>query len=103
MEARTSSKNLSRRGFLKITGATGTLAVLGGGLLGGRGSHLLSTASAAAKSQEGEWHYTYCRMCMRGDCAAQYKIANGVVTEVKGNLASPTNKGPLAERRSALK
>jgi len=102
METRTSSIDLSRRGFLKLTGATGTLAVLGGGILGGRGSHLLSTALAATKPQEGEWHYTYCRMCMRGDCAAQYKIVNGVVTEVKGNPASPTNKGTLCPRGLTL-
>jgi len=106
MDASTKSVNVTRRNFLKTAGitagVTGALAVLGTGVLGSTSSPLVSKASAAAAPQDGQWHFSYCRMCMRGDCGVQYKVANGVVVEVKGNPDAPTNKGTLCPRGLSL-
>ena len=106
MDTTQKALNVTRRNFLKTAGATagvaGALAVLGTDLVNPGRSHLVPAAKAAAKPEGGEWHKTYCRMCMRGDCAAEYKITNGVVTEVKGNADSPTNKGALCPRGLSL-
>ena len=106
METSTKAGRVTRRDFLKsagiTAGVTGALVVLGTGVLGNSSSPLVSKATAAAKPQDGEWHYSFCRMCMRGDCGVKYKITNGVVTEVKGNPDAPTNKGALCPRGLSL-
>ena len=104
METSTSRFDVSKRRFLQSTGVTRALAVLGRGLIGANSLHALQAATPAtdaAKAEE-EWHYGYCRMCMRGDCAVQYKVANGVLMEVKGNEASPASKGALCPRGLSL-
>lgn len=87
----------SRRRFLQMACAAGTLP-LAGGLLGESGVLKALAAPSPSFSRDGEWHYSYCRMCMRGDCAVRYRVQDNVVMEVQGNPASPTNKGALCPR-----
>lgn len=47
---------------------------------------------------DGDWHFGYCRMCMRGDCALKYRLKDGRLVEVKGNPHSMTNRGALCPR-----
>lgn len=86
----------SRRTVLKAAGAAAVVAALGTGVK--------NTAFAAKKpvaDKEG-WHYSHCRMCMRGDCPNMYRVENGVVVELKGNPKAPNNKGTMCARGQSL-
>ena len=91
----------SRRRFLQMAGAAGALSFTGG-LFGESGVMQAAAAPADSFSRDGEWHYGYCRMCMRGDCALRYRVKDNIVMEVQGNPASPTNKGALCPRGQSI-
>ena len=97
-------QGVNRRDFLKISGIAGAFAILGNGLKNSAGSSVLAAINAANSSDQnnGEWHYSYCRMCMRGDCAIKYRLQDGVVMEVKGNTDSPVNQGAMCSRGLSL-
>jgi Anaerobic dehydrogenases, typically selenocysteine-containing len=101
MEKIEKPKGMTRRSFIQSAGVIGAGSILGAGLLDRyvvKSFAALTAADAAAQ----DWRFSYCRMCMRGDCAIRYRMENGVVMEVKGNELSPTNKGTMCPRGLSL-
>ncbi len=86
----------SRRTVLKAAGAATVAAALGIGR---------SSSAFAAKTPPTDkdgWHYSHCRMCMRGDCPNMYRVENGVVVELKGNPLAPNNKGNKTQLKTPI-
>jgi len=65
-----------------------------------------SAFDAVAKPLTGEekveWKASFCSGCHQPVCAMKVKVVDGVVMEVEGDPASPTNKGTLCPRGLAL-
>lgn len=88
-------KGISRRDFLKVTGAMAAVAVMG---QLPRSRWLDSTAGgrAAAEGEEKVFR-SVCRMC-HGTCGTLVHVRNGRVVKVEGNPEAPTNKGAMCVR-----
>jgi anaerobic selenocysteine-containing dehydrogenase len=99
----TSTDNsVSRRDFLKLSGATAALALLGG-QLGSLSQPAFKHDPARARAQAGAvWKAGYCPGCHQPTCAIKVKVVDGVAVEVMGDPASPTNAGRLCPRGLSL-
>lgn len=91
--------SLSRRGFLKGVGAAGAVATFGVAL------NVPVIKAFAEKSsdtpQKSETLFSYCRMCMKDDCATLVTVENGIVLDVSGNPDCESNQGTLCPRGKA--
>lgn len=96
-----SFSKVSRRTVLKAAGVLGTAAVIGTGYTGKSEAKGLAEVKTAPHGKDG-WHFSHCRMCMRGDCANMYRVENGVVVELKGNPKSENGKGTMCARGQSL-
>lgn len=94
---------ISRRGFLKIAGATGVAS--GTGLMG-----LPSPLKASKKSENssakfmtyerGEYTPSYCEMCF-WKCGVDAYTVNGKIKKLEGNKTNPNNYGRLCAKGNA--
>lgn len=86
---------ISRRGFLKLSAATGAMA------LGVSGSKMMLTAftekSKAHAASAGEWMPTTCQGCTTW-CAVQVKVVDGRAIKVRGNPNSMASRGNACPR-----
>ena len=88
--------NLSRRGFLKATAATGLLAA------GVKTANPVLTAFAdgstdKSSSAKGEWKASTCQGCTTW-CPVQVYVADGRAIKVQGNPYSKANHGKICPR-----
>ncbi len=93
-------KTLSRRDFLKLSGAgiAGLTALRGLG----NGFKAASTAAPAALQDNAKYVYTACVMCP-AECGIQVKVENGVASAIYGNVYGPMNtNGVCAKGASGL-
>lgn len=92
-------RKLSRRDFLKVTGASaGGFAALGAL---GSGFQLISAAEATRRLQaERRIVHSACVMCP-AECAVAVNVENGVATTVYGNPYAPLNAGVLCAKGAA--
>ncbi len=86
-----SNLTLSRRQFLKLSGATGAAAVLGGGLTA------FAPLPAYAAPQEDGLLYGTCGVCSMG-CAYVAHMSNGRIVRLSGNPTDQTAEGKLCVR-----
>jgi anaerobic selenocysteine-containing dehydrogenase len=96
--------NVSRRTVLKGAGIASVTAALGVSPILAKDAEAASPVGlpkGMKRAAEG-WHYSHCRMCMRGTCANMYRVKDGIVVEVKGNENSPANKGALCPRGNSI-
>ncbi len=91
---------MNRRDFLKLSGVTAAVGVLGDNLLGGKHSNPLKKAVGQLAKQDG-WYQGVCKMCMQGDCQQRVHVVNGVVTQVVGETRAVQNAGALCPRGNA--
>lgn len=86
---------LSRRGFLKLSAATGAMA------LGVSGSKMMLTAftenGKVNAESVGEWKPTTCQGCTTW-CAVQVKVVDGRAIKVRGNPNSKASRGNACPR-----
>ena len=82
------NRGLTRRQFLKLGGATGAVAVLGGGLT------VFDLAPAYAAAQEDAYVHGVCGICSMG-CALKAHVQDGRVTRLSGNPLDQTAQGKL--------
>ncbi len=82
---------LSRRQFLKLTGATGAAAILGGGLTA------FAPAPAYAAPEEDGILYGVCGVCSMG-CAYVAHLRNGRIVRLSGNPKDQVAQGKLCVR-----
>jgi len=89
-------KQLSRRDFLKVTGASAAgLAALGAL---GSGFKAISKAEAKRRLQtESKVVYSACVMCP-AECAIAVEVENGVASTIYGNPYAPLNSGVLCAK-----
>jgi anaerobic selenocysteine-containing dehydrogenase len=90
--------NLTRRQFLKASGATG-LAVLGSSLYGGSFPNVLETATVKAASED-KWITTTCWIGKQG-CVMQAHVVDGVATDLRGYPDDTRSLGRLCLKGSA--
>ena len=95
------SSGVSRRTVLKAAGVLSASMALGPSLTTKAEAGEKSVLTTAPHGKDG-WHYSHCRMCMRGDCANMYRVENGVVVELKGNPMSANGKGTMCARGNSL-
>jgi thiosulfate reductase/polysulfide reductase chain A len=95
---------LSRRGFLKLAGAT---SVAGSAGILGIPSPLRAVTnkntSAGARMmtfERGEYTPNFCEMCFWG-CGVDVYTVNGKIRKLEGNKANPNNKGHLCAKGNA--
>jgi anaerobic selenocysteine-containing dehydrogenase len=91
---------MNRREFLKLTGATAAVGMLGDTLLGGKRTNPLRKAAEQLSTQDG-WYQGVCKMCMQGDCQQRVHVVNGVVMQVVGEERAVQNAGTLCPRGNA--
>lgn len=90
MSANILSRGLTRRQFLKATGATTVLAAMGAKSFGST-STLIEVAAPTAPS-EGKWTPTACWVGKQG-CLLNARVVNGVVAEFRGYPDDPRHQG----------
>ena len=89
-----SEKRMTRRGFIKATGALSAAA----SALKLPASNWLEKANGSAKpSTDTKIIRSMCRMC-HGTCGVNVHVRNGRVIKVEGNPDAPTNKGTLCPK-----
>ncbi|TCK58469.1 molybdopterin-dependent oxidoreductase [Seleniivibrio woodruffii] len=91
---------VSRRSVLKAAGLTGAAVMVAQNPFGRAWADDKSPSSG--NSGKDEWHFSHCRMCMRGECVNMYRTENGVVVEMKGVKEAPTNKGAMCPRGQSV-
>src|SRR5512140_18544 len=91
---------MNRRDFLKLSGVTAAVGVLGDNLLGGKRTNPFRKAVGQLTSQDG-WYQGVCKMCMQGDCQQRVHVVNGVVVQVEGDPRAVQNAGTLCPRGNA--
>lgn len=97
-----SSVNLSRRGFLKLSGTAVAVAALSN--LTGLSAHALVAESHTGNSgntSDGVWKKSYCSSCIWPNCGIDVEVKEGIAVKLRGNPDSPFNKGSLCPRGSA--
>jgi anaerobic selenocysteine-containing dehydrogenase len=92
------SKKLSRRGFLKASGAAAALAFLGDLMMDKPNQSPFALASEASSQEGVEWVYSWCRQCALPPCGIKVKVENGIATQVTGDPQCPANQGKLCSR-----
>ncbi|WP_324718243.1 molybdopterin-dependent oxidoreductase [Carboxydochorda subterranea] len=96
----TVTHRVSRRNFVKATGA---LAAVAGTLGGGTYRRIVSAATGApVQPQSEEVKYGVCRMCHTYFCATRVHVQNGIVTLVEGAKDCDVNQGALCIRGHGL-
>ncbi len=88
---------MNRRSFLKLSGVTAAVGMLGDNLLGGKRSNPLSKAVGKLAKQDG-WYPGVCKMCMQGDCQQRVHVVDGVVVQVVGDPRAVQNAGTMCPR-----
>ncbi|MGD9807178.1 MAG: molybdopterin-dependent oxidoreductase [Deferribacterales bacterium] len=91
-----STLKVSRRSVLKAAGVLSAASALNAAL------PVNGIAKSSKQIPKDSWHFSHCRMCMRGDCPNMYRVENGVVVELKGNPKAPNNKGTMCARGNSL-
>jgi thiosulfate reductase/polysulfide reductase chain A len=88
---------LGRRRFLKVAGATATVAAAGAGLSActtvGSKEHAIAADVAAARAwgrEAGQWIPSCCMMC-GGQCGILVHVVDGVVEKIEPNSWNPNN------------
>ncbi len=101
------SKGISRRDFLKASGAVGataaSLAVLSGCTASLQQTAVMEMyARAPEQTLPGEdfWFASTCRMCPAG-CGTIVRVSNGRARKIEGNPQHPLNQGRLCARGQA--
>lgn len=94
-----SSKNVSRRVFLKFSAGLATVAAFGGTLFG---KNLSLNALGAESQAEEQVTYGICRMCHTYFCSTKVHVQNGVAAFVEGTEDCDVNKGTLCIRGHGL-
>lgn len=92
------SHGISRRTFLKSTGAVATLLAMGDKFTAGMSTPLVANASSTILAKQDVWLNGECNMCRLSDCINRVHVVDGVVVGIEGNPDSPTNKGRLCPR-----
>jgi formate dehydrogenase major subunit len=89
---------VSRRGFLKITGAT-----TGGAILGSLGFSFRSAQAQALdlKIKYAKEYTTICPYCGVG-CSEIVSVSNGKIINIEGDPDHPINQGSLCSKGEAL-
>jgi anaerobic selenocysteine-containing dehydrogenase/Fe-S-cluster-containing dehydrogenase component len=91
---------LSRRGFLKALGLTGTAAIAGCSPESARKLIPYIIPPEDIVPGEATWYATTCRECPAG-CGLLAKNRDGHIIKVEGNPLHPTNQGKLCARGQA--
>jgi len=92
---------LSRRDFLKTTGAASAATLLGTGAVRRTGPAVRSAGRArgrGARGRPGRVVYTLCRQCVLPPCGTKVHVKKRVAVKVEGNAASPRSQGQLCVR-----
>jgi formate dehydrogenase major subunit len=89
---------LSRRGFLKVTGAATTGAVLGGFAFSRKA---VQAYAQTLRTQYAEESTTICPYCAVG-CGMIVSVSRGKVINIEGDPDHPVNQGSLCSKGSAL-
>lgn len=94
---------LTRRSF--IAGSSAALAAFGLGActpteMADTGEESFTEVEDAVYDigEEGEWKPAYCVACHNPICGTQVLVKDGIVTNIKGDPASPTNQGMICAR-----
>ncbi len=89
---------LSRRGFLKVTGAATTGALLGNFAFNRKSSEAYATTLRTRYAEEST---TICPYCAVG-CGMIVSVSRGKVINIEGDPDHPVNQGSLCSKGSAL-
>lgn len=87
----------TRRGFLKLSGATAATAALGGRT---RVLHALTASADANKSDQTQRYFSTCDMCFN-KCGLIARVENGVVKKLDPNPKFTKSRGMLCARGNA--
>ena len=93
--------SISRRDFLKLSAAVGTVAALSDFAMGGPMRTLVEGARPqAATVQEDVWMPSVCFACDE-NCSLLVHRVNGVVVKIEGDPSSPYNFGRICARSNS--
>lgn len=92
---------LSRRGFLKISGAAAAGTALGGVAGLGLQPQKAHAAAQALRIQNSKVFPSVCPYCAVG-CGTLVHVANGQIINIEGNPDSPINQGNLCPKGAAI-
>jgi formate dehydrogenase major subunit len=92
---------LSRRGFLKISGAAAAGTALGGVAGLGLQPKRAHAAAQALRIQNAKAYPSVCPYCAVG-CGTLVHVANGQIVNIEGNPDSPINQGNLCPKGAAI-
>lgn len=92
---------VSRRGFLKISGAAAAGTALGGVAGLGLQPKQAYAAAQALRIQNTKVHPSVCPYCAVG-CGTLVHVANGQIVNIEGNPDSPVNQGNLCPKGAAI-
>lgn len=96
MNNKVPSLGMTRRQFLKTSGAVAALAAFSDKLLAGPGSILSPGAASAAPATVVK--HGLCHSCHFGKCSMLYTVTDGVLTGVEGDPNGPWNQGRMCVR-----
>jgi formate dehydrogenase major subunit len=92
---------VSRRGFLKISGAAAAGTALGGVAGLGLRPKKVYAAAQALRIQNTKVYPSVCPYCAVG-CGTLVHVANGQIVNIEGNPDSPINQGNLCPKGAAI-
>jgi len=92
---------VSRRGFLKISGAAAAGTALGGITGLGLQPKRAQAAAQALRIQNAKVFPSVCPYCAVG-CGTLVHVANGQIINIEGNPDSPVNQGNLCPKGAAI-
>ena len=92
---------VSRRGFLKISGAAAAGTALGGVAGLGLQPKRAHAAAQALRIQNTKAFPSVCPYCAVG-CGTLVHVANGQIVNIEGNPDSPVNQGTLCPKGAAI-
>ena len=93
--AQTSSRGISRRGFLKLAGAAGAAAAVGGGVTGPRPAQAAGGIKPGFTSK-----YSVCDMCFN-KCSLIARVQDGVIQKLDPNPKFLKSRGMLCAKGNA--
>jgi formate dehydrogenase major subunit len=92
---------VSRRGFLKISGAAAAGTAIGGVAGLGLRPKRVQAAAQALRIQNAKVFPSVCPYCAVG-CGTLVHVANGQIINIEGNPDSPINQGNLCPKGAAI-
>jgi formate dehydrogenase major subunit len=92
---------VSRRGFLRISGAAAAGTALGGVAGLGLQPKRAQAAAQALRIQNAKAFPSVCPYCAVG-CGTLVHVANGQIINIEGNPDSPVNQGNLCPKGAAI-